>query len=85
MAGPRAWAMGMVPIVVYVGDYRAVDGVMLPHRVRQVIAGMQEMLFLTESVEHNVEIPRERFQLPADIQALIEKEKSEKRTESPTG
>jgi hypothetical protein len=45
---------------------------------------MQEMALVTESIEHNVEIPADQFKLPDEVQALVDKEKSEgKKTEDP--
>lgn len=78
-------AMGTMPIVVQIGDYKSVDGVLFPHSVKQVIAGTQQMLFVTESIQHNVEIPVDRFKLPADIQALVEKEKNRESKKSDEG
>lgn len=75
--------MGTIPMEVYRSDYRKVDGVLISHKIKQVIAGVQETLFVTESVEHNVKLPKDRFALPAEIQALVDKQKSEK-TESKT-
>ena len=44
----------------------------LPHRVRQVVAG-QELVTTIESITHNVEIPAGQFDLPKEIQALVKK------------
>jgi len=66
--------MGSIPIESYFTDYRTVDGIKMPFQSRQVIMGAQEMLFTTESVEHNVEIADETFAYPPDIEALLEKE-----------
>ena len=67
---------GVIPFEVYPGDYKKVDGILLPHKVRQVIAGLQELLVVVESIEHNVTMPEGIFQLPEEVQALIEKEKA---------
>lgn len=66
--------MGTIPIVNFVDDYRDADGVRMAFKARTIVMGIQEMIFETERVEHNVEIPAERFALPADIQALVAKE-----------
>jgi hypothetical protein len=66
--------MGEIPVVAFPSDYREVDGLLIPHRSRQIAMGMQEMIFVTESIEHNADIPAERFALPDEIKALIEKE-----------
>ena len=69
--------MGVVPIEATIGDYKQVDGILIPHKIEQVVAGMQRMLFVTESVKHNVEMPADRFKLPEQIQALVDKSKAE--------
>lgn len=54
-------------------DYRAVDGVLIPHRTTQrykMCGGVREMRFIVESVQHNVDLPADRFDPPAEIQEL---------------
>lgn len=68
--------MGTIPMVSYLGDYAEVDGLLLPHRNRFEIMG-QERLAVTESVEHNLDLPDARFELPAQIQALLQDEQHE--------
>jgi hypothetical protein len=65
--------MGKVPIQTTVSDYRQADGILLPFKVRQLLMSVQEMIFVTDSVAQNVEIPADRFALPPDIQALADK------------
>ncbi len=65
--------MGTIPMVSHLGDYKEVDGLRLPHRNRIEIMG-QERLAVTESVEHNVDLPEDRFALPAQVQALLQDE-----------
>ncbi len=74
--------MGTMQVAAYQSDYRTVDGVKIAHRVRQVLP-MQEMQMSTESVTHNVEIPNDRFDMPEDIRALVEKSKGESETPKP--
>jgi len=62
--------MGSIPITSHVSDYRKVDGVLLPFKVKAVVMD-QERLLVTESVEHNVDLPTDRFDLPPAIQALV--------------
>jgi hypothetical protein len=64
--------MGDVPVVNYVWDYREVDGVRLPHKLRQVVGG-QELVTTFESFTHNAEIPASQFDLPKEIHALVGK------------
>jgi len=68
--------MGTIPVESYASDYKPVDGVLFPHKVRVLAMGM-ERLITTHSVEHNIKMPKERFKLPEDIQVLIEKQRSE--------
>ena len=68
--------MGTIPFESYVSDYKPVDGVLFPHKVRVLVMGT-ERLITTQSIEHNVKMPKDRFKLPEDIQVLIEKQRSE--------
>jgi hypothetical protein len=65
-------AMGETPTESFVGDYRDVGGIRLPHRIRQKAAS-QELVTTIESVTHNGEIPAGQFDLPKEIQALVPK------------
>jgi zinc protease len=65
-------AMGDVPTENFVGDYRDVGGLRLPHRIRQKAAG-QELVTVLESITHNGQIPAGQFDLPKEIQALVAK------------
>ncbi len=58
-------------------DYRAVDGVLIPHKTKHVAdmcGSKREMLFVTESLEHNVELPSDRFDPPAEVRAVVKQE-----------
>ncbi len=68
--------MGTIPFESYVSDYKPVDGVLFPHKVRVLVMGT-ERLITTQSIEHNVKMPKDRFKLPEDIQVLVEKQRSE--------
>jgi hypothetical protein len=63
--------MGTIPVETFLEDYRSIDGVLLPHKSRVVAMG-QERVLTTESVEHNVELPPDRFDLPAEIRAILD-------------
>ncbi|MHC5109288.1 MAG: LolA-like protein [Planctomycetota bacterium] len=65
--------MGTIPIEIFLSDYKEVDGVLYPHKARRFAAG-QEMLIVTESVKHNVDLPADQFKLPDDVQALADKQ-----------
>jgi len=68
--------MGVIPLETFLGDYRNVDGILLPYTARVVVMG-QERLMTTESIEQNVDLPEDRFGLPEEIRALIDDEPSE--------
>lgn len=51
-------------------DYRAVDGLLIAYRTRHtadVCGNKREMLFVTESIEHNVDLPSDRFDPPEAV------------------
>lgn len=64
--------MGEIPADFYPSDYKKVDGLLIPLKVRQT-ALSQEILITLDTVKHNVEMPGDRFALPDDIKALVEK------------
>lgn len=69
-------ALGPVQVSVSVSDYRPVDGVLIPRKSTQSIGGgVQTQVLTFDKIEHNVDIPDERFALPAPVQALLEKAK----------
>lgn len=64
--------VGSIPTEIYPGDYRKVDGILLPFRITQTVEGTPERMVLTfDSIQHNVDIPDERFKLPPEIQELV--------------
>ncbi|CAN5386313.1 hypothetical protein BH09PLA1_BH09PLA1_21870 [soil metagenome] len=66
--------MGELPVVVTISDYRTVDGIKLPFKASQLIKSMGMTYELTtERVEPNADIPADKFELPADVKALLEK------------
>jgi len=65
--------MPAMPLEFTFSDYKSVDGILLPHKYRRVMqqcGGKREMLFVTESIEHNVDMPANRFDPPKEILAL---------------
>ncbi len=64
-------SMGSISIVSYLSDYREVDGVKMPHEMRMVLMGAQEMRMVFDAYEFNVEIPDGTFDLPAEIKELV--------------
>lgn len=75
--------MGTFPLVVRIADHKRFDGILIPHTIVQELGSIQKVKIVTESVEHNADIPADRFNIPADIQALLDKEKAAK--EKPQG
>jgi zinc protease len=68
MKGP----MGEVPIETTVGDYRKQGDMMVPFSALQKAAG-QEIAITFDSVKFNEDIPKEKFDVPEEIQALLKK------------
>lgn len=64
--------MGVVPVEIVLSDYRPVDGVLLPHKLVQTIPA-QVLTMTTEKIEHNVELPGSKFDLPIEIRQLQER------------
>jgi len=65
--------MGEIPVEATIGDYRKEGDLMMPHKTIQKAAG-QEITILFDSVKFNVDIPKEKFDLPEEIQALLKKQ-----------
>jgi hypothetical protein len=60
---------------IYLTDYKKVDGIMVPHKAKHEGGPLVINIELT-SIEHNVDIPAERFALPPDVRKLLAKQKS---------
>jgi hypothetical protein len=63
--------MGTIPVEVLAGDYKEVDGILMPHRASVKAMG-QERVMTTIRVKHNVKLPEHLFNLPEEIQALVD-------------
>ena len=70
-------AMGTISVVATPSDYKRVDGILIPHKIIQEVIDLQKLEIVIESVEHNTEIPAERFKLPAAVQELVDKKAKE--------
>ena len=68
--------MGEIPLQIMFEDNKEVDGIVLPHTVRQSMMGMEQVMTI-ESIKHNVDMPKERFDLPEDVKALLAKKNAE--------
>ena len=66
-----ATPLGEIPIEQFVEDYRSFGAIRAPGRIVVRQAGQQTVINIT-SIEANVEIPDERFDLPEAVQALLE-------------
>jgi len=65
---------GRIVMEAFPQDYRAVDGVRIAHKL-VVKAPGQDRTITTEKIEQNVDLPADRFDLPAEIRAVLEREK----------
>jgi hypothetical protein len=65
-------AMGEIQSESYPSDYRKEGDILLPHKTVQRAMG-QEITITIDTVKYNVEIPKDKFDLPAEIQALVKK------------
>jgi hypothetical protein len=65
-------AMGEFTVDTEVSDYRKEGELTVPHKVTQKVAG-QEFTITIDSVKYNVEIPKDKFDLPEDVKALLAK------------
>jgi hypothetical protein len=66
--------MGPVKTESLVSDYKKVDGVLQPFKLRQKAAN-QELVITLDKIEQNLKLPANRFDLPDDIKKLAEKDK----------
>lgn len=66
--------MGVVPAEVALGDYRKIDGVLMPYTLTTAAAGM-EMKMVIDSIAHNITIPDSVFAAPADAAKLAQPKK----------
>jgi hypothetical protein len=68
--GTMASPMGEIPFETEIGDYRKEGNLLVPHKMTQSFVG-QKMLIVIDSTKANAEIPKDRFDIPADVKALI--------------
>jgi len=64
--------MATIVFDISLSDYKLVDGVRLPHKVHQKFdqcGSPREMIFVTERIEHNVDLPSDRFTPPNSAMA----------------
>lgn len=63
---------GELPVEMVSSNYKTFDGILQPTKMIQKAAG-QEITITIENVKVNETIPPEKFEIPADIKALINK------------
>jgi outer membrane lipoprotein-sorting protein len=61
-----------IDIVSRPGDYREVDGIKMAFKMVQLLMGQERVLTL-EKLQHNVDMPADRFALPPAIRAIVDK------------
>ena len=66
-----ATEMGEVPMEMVFTEYMEVDGIPVPKAIIQRVIG-QEVRITFNSYEFNVDIPDETFDLPEEVQALVD-------------
>jgi hypothetical protein len=64
--------LGEITAEILYGDYQKDGAVLSPHRLVNHAAG-QEFVVLIQSVETNADLPKDRFDLPPEVQALLNK------------
>jgi hypothetical protein len=62
--------MGEIPVESSVGDYRKEGDILVPHKMVSKVAG-QELTITIDKVDYNAEIPKDKFDPPAEVKALI--------------
>jgi hypothetical protein len=62
--------MGEVPVESEIGDYRKEGALLMPHKMKQSVVG-QTMEITFEKIQQNPEIPKDRFDIPPEVKALI--------------
>jgi zinc protease len=67
-----ATPMGDVPVETALSDYRLEGKLLVPHKLKQGAIG-QQFEILVDEVKYNTDMPKGRFDPPADVQALINK------------
>jgi hypothetical protein len=71
-ATTRKTQSGDINAEVIASDYRKEGDMLAPHKMVNKFIG-QELQIVVESVEFNVDLPKDRFDLPPEIQALLKK------------
>jgi len=81
-----AHMFGDIQVESWIGDFREVDGILYPHSAIQSVMGNEMKTTITD-VEHDVELPSDQFQIPAEVEKLLVRaaERKTNGTEEKTG
>ncbi|MBZ5610246.1 MAG: DUF4412 domain-containing protein [Acidobacteriia bacterium] len=84
-AATRTTAQGEISAEILYDDYRKEGDFLMPHKMTQRAAG-QELVIQVQSSEFNVDLPKDAFDLPPEVQALQNKsgQGAAKTTAAPT-
>jgi hypothetical protein len=69
--------MGDIPLDATMSDYKDFNGLMYPTKTLQTVVG-QTILYTTDAIRFNEDIPASQFDLPEDIKALAAKGEKDK-------
>lgn len=64
--------MGAIQVESFPSDYQRIDGILMPRKNVVKTVG-PERIATIESIEQNVDLPADRFALPAEIKAMVKK------------
>jgi len=65
-------AMGEIATETLVSDYRKEGDLVVPHKIQQNAAG-QEISITFDTIKYNVDLAKDKFDLPDEIKALVKK------------
>jgi len=77
VVAPITTPQGSATLDMTLSDYKSDDGIMSPHTISQNVSGTDIVLKI-ETVKHNPDIPANRFDLPPEIKALVDKKTDKK-------
>jgi len=66
--------MGEIKVDVYPGQYKKVDGILIPFQAKQKVLG-QEIVMTIEEIKHNVDLPKDTFAPPKAVMDALKKKK----------
>ncbi|HEV8040539.1 MAG TPA: hypothetical protein VGP62_16840 [Bryobacteraceae bacterium] len=71
-ATTRATQMGDIAAEIFADDYRKEGDILAAHKITNKLPS-QEIQITVQSLEFNVDMPKDRFDMPDDIKALLKK------------